>query len=166
MFAFILFIQRVSGGLDLQALWPMLVLIVINAAAFIVVGRSSSATLGVFACLAAMLCGSAMVTHGSWALWSLVAIGLFNSVMWSNIFTLAIEGLKEDTSQGSSLLVMMIAGGAVIPKFQGLMADSSWGLQISFVVPLVCYAYLAWYGFISSSHTSAIPSLSEQDRPA
>jgi len=168
LFILILLIQQVSGGLDLQALWPMLVLIAVNATAFVIVGRSSSATLGVFACLAAMLCGSAMVTHGSWAMWSLVAIGLFNSVMWSNIFTLAIEGLKEDTSQGSSLLVMMIAGGAVIPKIQGFMADSSWGLQFSFVVPLVCYAYLAWYGFISSSHTSAIasPSLSDPDRRA
>ncbi len=166
LFGLVMFIQSVSGGLDLHALWPMLVLILINAAAFVVVGRSSSATLGVFACLAAMLCGSAMVTHGSWALWSLVAIGLFNSVMWSNIFTLAIEGLKEDTSQGSSLLVMMIAGGAVIPKIQGLVADSTWGLQISFVLPLVCYVYLAWYGFISSSNTSAglSSSVSNPDR--
>lgn len=155
LFGLLLAIQRLSGGLGPQAIWPMLVLIAINAAAFVVVGRSSSATLGVFACIAAMLCGSAMMSHGSWALWSLVAIGLFNSVMWSNIFTLAIEGLKEDTSQGSSLLVMMIAGGAVIPKIQGLLADSSWGLQLSFALPLACYAYLAWYGFISSSHSSA-----------
>lgn len=155
MFVLLLVIQRISGGLELKALWPMLVLIAINASAFVVVGRSSSATLGVFACIAAMLCGSAMVSHGSWALWSLVAIGLFNSVMWSNIFTLAIEGLKEDTSQGSSLLVMMIAGGAVIPKIQGLVADSSWGLQLSFCLPLACYVYLAWYGFISSSYSSA-----------
>jgi FHS family L-fucose permease-like MFS transporter len=66
--------------------------------------------------------------------------------MWSNIFTLGIHGLGQAAGQGSSLLVMMIVGGALVPLLQGLLADSA-GLQVSFLLPVLCYAYLAWYGF-------------------
>ena len=66
--------------------------------------------------------------------------------MWSNIFTLAIDGLGKFTSQGSSLLVMMILGGAIIPLVQGGVADS-YGVHFSFVVPIVGYLYLIFYGF-------------------
>ena len=66
--------------------------------------------------------------------------------MWSNIFTLAIKDLKEYTSQGSSLLVMAILGGALIPLVQGAFADA-YGLHISFAVPIISYIYLAWYGW-------------------
>lgn len=155
LFLLLLAIQHLTGGLGPHELLPMLALVLANAVAFAVVGRSTPATLGFFACIALMLCASAMTTHGSWALWSLLAIGLFNSVMWSNIFTLAIEGLKDDTSQGSSLLVMMIVGGGVIPRLQGALADTDLGLQLSFGVPLLCYAYLAWYGFTSISSNPA-----------
>ncbi|MFZ1659210.1 MAG: hypothetical protein WAT61_10335, partial [Flavobacteriales bacterium] len=98
-----------------------------------------------------------MSTGGAVALWAILAIGLFNSILWSNIFTLSIDGLKGDTGQGSSLLVMMILGGALIPLAQGLLID---GLQsqgmgdaamhTSFVLPLLCYVYLAWFGFAGS----------------
>ena len=107
-----------------------------------------------------MLCAGAMLLHGSWALWCLVGIGLFNSVMWSNIFTLAIDGLGDDTSQGSSLLVMMIVGGALVPLAQGAIIDAmkaagqlETGFHWSFLIPLACYGYLAWYGFKGSRHT-------------
>ncbi len=85
---------------------------------------------------------------GSVAFWAVIGIGLFNSVMWSNIFTLAIHDLGKYTSQGSSLLVMMVGGGAIIPPLQGLIADSSWGLQMSFILPIICYLYLAFYGAV------------------
>jgi len=65
--------------------------------------------------------------------------------MWSNIFTLAIAGLGKYTSQGSSLLVMMILGGAILPPLQGLCADY-FGVQISFLVPVISYVYLFFYG--------------------
>ena len=65
--------------------------------------------------------------------------------MWSNIFTLAIDGLDKYTSQGSSLLVMMIVGGAILPLMQGLFADII-GVQYSLFVPLFGYAYLIFYG--------------------
>ncbi|MBK8491465.1 MAG: hypothetical protein IPL49_11430 [Saprospirales bacterium] len=60
------------------------------------------------------------------------ASGLFNSIMWSNIFTLAIRDLKQYTSMGSSLLVMMIVGGALIPLLQGVVADTSLGVKGAF----------------------------------
>jgi FHS family L-fucose permease-like MFS transporter len=66
--------------------------------------------------------------------------------MWSNIFTLAIKGLGQHTSQGSSLLVMMILGGALVPLAQGWVADVMGGYHASFFIPMICYCYLAFYG--------------------
>jgi FHS family L-fucose permease-like MFS transporter len=65
--------------------------------------------------------------------------------MWSNIFSLAIEGLGPLKSQASSLLVLAILGGAVLPPLQGALADAS-GLQYSFIVPVIAFAYIAFYG--------------------
>jgi FHS family L-fucose permease-like MFS transporter len=86
-------------------------------------------------------------------MWTIIGIGLFNSVMWSNIFTLSIEKLGKDTSQGSALLVMMIVGGALLPPIQGLVADwSAVGLKFSLIVPMLAYIYLARYGFRGYRH--------------
>jgi FHS family L-fucose permease-like MFS transporter len=95
------------------------------------------------------ICASVLVAAGwlgsGWlALWALVLVNFFNSVMWPNIFTLAINGLGKQTNHGSSLLVMMILGGALVPLLQGNIADAI-GLHKSFFVPLLCYAYIAWY---------------------
>jgi FHS family L-fucose permease-like MFS transporter len=98
-----------------------------------------------------------ILSGGGIAMWAILAIGLFNSILWSNIFTLAIDGLKGDTGQGSSLLVMMILGGALIPLAQGALIDAlqEYGMgeramHISFFLPVLCYGYLAWYGFEGS----------------
>jgi len=100
----------------------------------------------VFAIVNVILLSIALNSTGQIALWSLLSIGLFNSIMWSNIFTLAIDGLGKYTSQGSSLLVMMILGGAIVPLIQGSVADK-FGVQISFMVPIVSYIYLVYYGW-------------------
>ena len=80
-----------------------------------------------------------------------------HSIQWSNIFTLAIDGLGPATGQGSSLLVMMIVGGALVPPLQGLMIDlfqggddADVGFHLSFVLPALCYGFLIWYGFRGS----------------
>lgn len=160
MFGLLYWINSVDGRFDVQALWPMAVLIAGNLAAFVLAGPHPSRALGLFALAAMALLVVSVGTHGPWAMWAIVAIGLFNSIMWSNIFTLAIDGLKADTSQGSSLLVMMIVGGAAVPALQGLIADAlatqadpNAGLQVSFLLPALCYAFLAWYGFRGSKHT-------------
>ncbi len=78
-------------------------------------------------------------------MWAILGIGLFDSVMWSNIFSLAIEGLGALKSQASSLLIMAILGGALLPPLQGFMADHI-GIQHSFIVPMMSYVYIAFYG--------------------
>lgn len=104
-------------------------------------------------------------TTGMLSMVSIVAIGLFNSIMFPTIFTLAIKGLGNLTSQGASYLVMAIVGGALIPLAVGYVADlyipagltdiqleefNNEGLKIAYLVPIICYAYIAYYGFVGS----------------
>ncbi len=86
-----------------------------------------------------------MATSGPVALYSILAVGLFNSIMFPTIFTLAIDGLGKHTGQGSGILCMAIVGGALIPVLQGFVADAI-GIHHCFIVALVCYIYIAWYG--------------------
>lgn len=102
-----------------------------------------------FAAVAALLLAVTMGTRGDVAMWSVLAIGLFNSIMFPTIFTTAIEGLGALTSKASSLLIMAIVGGALIPLLQGVAADRI-GIQHAFFIPLLCYAYIAWYGLRGS----------------
>ena len=97
------------------------------------------------AAMAVLLTATAIVTHGGLALWALVSCGLFNSVMWPCIFPLSVKGLGRFTSQGSGILITMVVGGAVIPAVQGLLADA-FGYQKSFLIVLMCYAYLLFFG--------------------
>ena len=87
-----------------------------------------------------------MATTGHVAMWSILAVGLFNSIMFPTIFTLAIEGLGKHTGQGSGILCMAIVGGAIVPVLQGALADRI-GIQMAFVLPVLCYAYVAYYGW-------------------
>lgn len=86
-----------------------------------------------------------MLTTGEIAMWSILAVGLFNSTMFAIIFTLAVRNLYEHTNQGSGILCTAIVGGAIIPLLQGVVADQI-GLTIAFIVPIICYLYIAWYG--------------------
>jgi FHS family L-fucose permease-like MFS transporter len=78
-------------------------------------------------------------------MWALLAIGFFNSIMFPTIFSLALKGLGKFTSKGSGLLCMGIVGGALVPAIQGYFADTI-GLLPSFLIPLVCYLYILFYG--------------------
>ena len=118
--------------------------VLINYLAFFIGKSSPSRILAVFASAIIVLLLLVVGMDGYVAFWSAIAIGLFNSIMWSNIFTLAIKDLKEYTSQGSSLLVMMIVGGALVPPLQGLLADY-YGVQTSFLLPILCYIYILFY---------------------
>jgi FHS family L-fucose permease-like MFS transporter len=86
-----------------------------------------------------------MAASGPVALYAILAVGLFNSIMFPTIFTLAIDGLGKHTGQGSGILCMAIVGGALIPVLQGFVADAI-GIHHCFIVALVCYIYIAWYG--------------------
>jgi FHS family L-fucose permease-like MFS transporter len=85
-----------------------------------------------------------MNTTGSTAMWSILAVGFFNSIMFPTIFTLAVKGLGSLTSKGSGLVCQAIVGGALIPLVQGVAADMI-GIQLSFIVPMLCYIYIGWY---------------------
>jgi len=97
------------------------------------------------ALVAGLLITLAISAAGRTAMWAVLAVGLFNSIMFPTIFALAIDGLGERTGEGSGLLCMAIVGGAVVPELQASLADSV-GLLHSFVVPLACYVYIAFYG--------------------
>ena len=84
------------------------------------------------------------------AMWSILAVGLFNSIMFPTIFTLAIKGLGPLTGRGSGLLCQAIVGGAIIPIFQGIAADLT-SVQLSFWVPAIAYIYIAWYALRGST---------------
>lgn len=98
--------------------------------------------------LAAIFSGGHGAGGGKLAMWCVVGIGLFTSIGWPNIFSLALDGMGVLKSQVSSLLVMAVVGGAVLPPLQGLLADKTGNLQLSFIVPMIAYAYVAFYGLI------------------
>ncbi|WP_128913807.1 sugar MFS transporter [Granulicella sibirica] len=105
--------------------------------------------LGCAACIACALVIVSMITHGHTAMWAILAVGLFNSVMFPNIFTLGLSNLGALTSKGSSLMVAAIVGGALLPLLEGHLADRI-GVQHAFVVPVVCYLFIASYGFAAA----------------
>jgi MFS transporter, FHS family, L-fucose permease len=105
--------------------------------------------LGAVALVACALVVTSMLTFGHVAMWSIILVGLFNSVMFPNIFTLGIAKLGPLTGDGSGLLVMAIVGGAVIPLVQGALADRI-GIHHAFILPAVCYLYIAYYAFRGS----------------
>ncbi len=87
-----------------------------------------------------------MLTSGMVSVFAFISVGLFCSTLWPCIFTLAVAGLGKHTNQGSSLLIMMIMGGGVIAALQGWVADDSMlGIQYSYIVGALCFAYLAFY---------------------
>ena len=92
-----------------------------------------------------------MLTTGYVALWSIVLVGLFNSIMFPTIFTLAIDGLGKHTSQGSGILCLAIVGGAIVPMIMGVLADQ-FGLANSFVVAILCYGYILYYAIKGHKH--------------
>ncbi|MDP4173795.1 MAG: L-fucose:H+ symporter permease [Bacteroidota bacterium] len=96
--------------------------------------------------VAAALVVTTMLTEGRVAMWAILAVGLFNSIMFPTIFTLAIEGLGKHTGQASGILCMAIVGGALIPLLQGFFADNI-GIHHAFILPVLCYLFIAYYGF-------------------
>lgn len=97
------------------------------------------------ALMAALLVVIAMTTSGSMAMWAILGVGLFNSIMFPTIFSLALRDLGPHTSQGSGILCLAIVGGAVVPLLQGVLADNL-GIQLAFILPVICYGFILFYG--------------------
>jgi FHS family L-fucose permease-like MFS transporter len=128
---------------------PVLILIFFMICSFIasvlLQNISANRLLAFNATFTTLLALIGLLTNGPVALWSVLAIGLFNSIMFPNIFTLGIAGLGHLTSRGSSLLIMAIVGGALVPAIMGKMADM-FGIHHSLFVPAICYLFIIYYG--------------------
>ena len=110
------------------------------------IGRGKAArTLAIFALAAAVLDITTTFSGGSIALWTIISIGLFNSIMFPNIFSLAVKDLdKAELSSASGLINALIIGGAIIPPLMGSIADNA-GYSWAFIVPAFCYLYIFFY---------------------
>src|SRR5262249_42033526 len=100
-----------------------------------------------------VLVGVSMLTSGRVAMWSILGVGLFNSIMFPSIFSLGVAELGGLTERGSGLLNMAIVGGAILPLAQGAIADRI-GIQHAFFVPVICYLYIVFYGLSGSRPNS------------
>jgi FHS family L-fucose permease-like MFS transporter len=109
--------------------------------------------LAVFAICAATLVAASMVLGGHTAMWTILAVGFFNSIMFPTIFSLGVAELGPLTGSGSGLLNMAIVGGAILPVIQGGIADRV-GLHHAFVLPVMCYLYILFYGLSGSKPNS------------
>jgi FHS family L-fucose permease-like MFS transporter len=105
--------------------------------------------LGIAALSTTTLVVISMLTSGQVAMWSIILVGFFNSIMFPSIFTLGIAKLGPRTGDGSGLLIMAIVGGAIIPVAQGAIADRI-GVHHAFILPVICYLYIAYYAFRGS----------------
>jgi len=126
---------------------PFSIFLLLNLIGFAIGRNKPALTTGIFALIGGAMLMTGAFSSGAVAMWAVLCTGLFNSVMWSNIFTLAIRDLGMYTSQGASLLIMAIIGGALMPPVMGWVADAQ-GIQLAYLVPVISYVYIAFYGFI------------------
>ncbi len=144
-FGVVLAANAISGQ-DVTPLYAYAFVIVFQITGFFLGKDQPSRTLMIFGLMGmtAMLIG--LFTTGTIAIFAFMSGGLFLSIMWPSIFSLAIAGLGKYTSQGSAFLVMMILGGGIIPPLQGKLADII-GIHTSYFIPVLCFAFIAFYGW-------------------
>lgn len=106
---------------------------------------SGNRVLAFNAIAAVLLLATTMTSSGTLAMWSLLFVGLCNSIMFPTIFSLALQNLGSSRGQGSGILCLAIVGGAIVPLAQGFLADQV-GIQMSFILPVLCYIYIFYYG--------------------
>jgi len=109
--------------------------------------------LAISAVIAGLLVTISMLSGGSVAMWSILAVGFFNSIMFPTIFSLGVAELGPLTGKGSGILNMAIVGGAVLPVLQGVIADHV-GIHHAFILPVLCYIYIIYYGLMGSKPNS------------
>ena len=114
---------------------------------------STRRLLGICAVCAAGLVATSMLTTGHFAMWSIILVGFFNSIMFPSIFTLGVAELGPLTGDGSGILIMAIVGGAIIPVTQGWIADRI-GIHHAFFLPVICYVYILFFALSGSKPNS------------
>lgn len=146
-FGVVLFFNYIRGS-QIDNLYFYIVWIALFIIINFMAQEKPARTLIIFGLAAAVFMVIGLMTSGDTAIFSFMSGGLFCSVMWPCIFNLAIAGLGKYTNQGSSLLIMMIFGGAMIPLVQGFLADKpNIGIHASYSVAVICFLFLAWYGY-------------------
>jgi FHS family L-fucose permease-like MFS transporter len=124
-----LMVGRFIGSAILQKISASKVLLIASLASFVLVALT-------------------VLTTGYVSMWAMLSVGLFNSIMWSNIFAMSIDGLGEYTTKASGILVMAPVGGAIFPLLQGILADIDFiGLHYSYILPMLCYLFILYYAF-------------------
>ena len=103
--------------------------------------------LAFYALMNVLLCVVAINAHGMVPVYTVIGIAFFMSIMFPTIFSLGIKGLGSDTELGSSLIIMSIVGGALLPPILGLISDRTQNIQMGYIVPLVCFAFVFWFGW-------------------
>jgi FHS family L-fucose permease-like MFS transporter len=144
-FGVILLTNKIANY-DVSQLYYYIICVFIQIIAFYLVGDRPVISLLVFGVLGALAMLIGIFATGNVAVFAFLSGGLFCSILWPCIFTLSIAGLGKYTSQGSAFLIMMILGGGVIPPIQGKLADLI-GIQASYIIPVLCYAYLAFFAW-------------------
>lgn len=151
-FTIILIAIYFTKGLVFNDVYPILYFIPIQFTALIIYKDSTHKVLALFAWIIILLLLFAFIFKGQIAMWCILAIGLFNSIMWSNIFTIAIANLGDKTAKASSLLIIMITGGAIFPLLMGIVSDKI-NLETAYLIPIIAYLYISFYGIYSTKLT-------------
>jgi FHS family L-fucose permease-like MFS transporter len=142
-FGVVLFVNSISG-FDVSVLYWFALCVAIQIGGFFLGKEKPALTLKIFGFLGIVSVLVGLFSSGQLALYAFLSGGLFCSIMWPSIFALSIHGLGKYTSQGSSFLVMMILGGAIIPPLQGKLADII-GIHSSYWIAVACFVYLAFF---------------------
>lgn len=145
-FAIVLLVNWGRGN-DVSDLYLYIICIAILIMGMLYGQEKPAKTLLTLSVMAAIAMAIGMFTKGQIATYAFMSGGLFCSIMWPCIFSLAVAGLGKYTSEGSAFLIMMILGGAIIPPFQGALADTATGIHGSYIVAVVCFVYLAWHAW-------------------
>jgi len=156
-FAVVLFVNHL-GGQVVSNLYIYAICIGVLIIGFFIGQQKPVLTLTIFGCLGMLAMVIGLLNTGQVGLLAFLSGGLCCSIMWPSIFALSITGLGKYTSQGSSFLIMMILGGAIIPPLQGILADTAQhlipgmsGIHFSYIVPVFCFAYLAFFAWKAGS---------------
>lgn len=141
----VLYMNHLSGA-DASKFITYAICVAVLIGAFFMGQQKPALTLIIFGLLGTLAMTIGLMTTGPLSVYAFLSGGLFCSIMWPCIFSLATAGLGKYTSQASSFLIMMILGGAFIPPMQGLLADKT-NIHVSYIIPVICFAFLAWYAF-------------------
>jgi FHS family L-fucose permease-like MFS transporter len=150
----VLLVNNKLSGQDVSDLYIYSIPVAVLIVGFFIGAQKPVRTLTIFGLLGAATVILGLFTVGKVGLFAIISGGLCCSIMWPSIFSLSIAGLGKYTSQGSSLLIMMILGGSIIPPIQGVLSDGAGnlisgmsGIHFSYIVPVIGFAYLAFFAW-------------------